>query len=126
MHGGDDGEGVSEGNGEGSDGAVAKNTGSHCGEQATPRTGSYVFKLRGKAADVRVRKRATRRLFLEQPRAINMSWSKNAQCPTRGAAPYTRRLPKHRGLLENATEDGGDAEKEECASPHLWLRWVGL
>ena len=60
MHGGDDGEGVSEGNGEGSDGAVAKNTGSHCGEQATPRTGSYVFKLRGKAAAVRVKeKRAT-------------------------------------------------------------------
>ena len=55
MHGGDDGEGVSEGNGEGSDGAVAKNTGSHCGEQATPRTGSYVFKLRGKAAAVRVK-----------------------------------------------------------------------
>ena len=31
---------------------VARNTGSHCGEQATPRTGPCVFELRGKAAQL--------------------------------------------------------------------------
>ena len=65
------GEGSGEGNGEGSGGAMAKNTGSHCGEQATPRTGSYVFKLRGKATAVRRGPQgACSCLFLEQPRAI--------------------------------------------------------
>ena len=46
-------DGGSEGGGEGKGGAVpARNTGSHCGEQATPRTGSCVFELRGKAAQL--------------------------------------------------------------------------
>ena len=71
---------------------TARSTGNHCGGHATPRTGSSVFELRGKDAAglgcVRGRWRSGLWRRGEQPRAIQMCWSKGtsgvtARCSTR-------------------------------------------
>ena len=49
------GKGGGEGGCDGEGAVPARNTGSHCREQATPRTGSCIFELGGKVGTVRAR-----------------------------------------------------------------------